>query len=225
MLRKTPPTADQKPVRSRATSPEAKAKVRMAFVAAGRRLLAHKNSEGYSLRAVAAAAGYSPGTIYKYFADHRDLLFAIREQDMLEATVELERLAAVEADTERRVRKLLLGAMRYWLEHFEHFETLFALAPSMQIVRSGEGVPFGQSAVVQRAYGVFDRAVGAYLQEHASPDIEPKFAVDCLIAAVHGMIWFPHATRTMDWTRTEPMVSAVVDAVLTSWKRERPRRT
>ncbi|WP_322518004.1 TetR/AcrR family transcriptional regulator [Rhodopseudomonas palustris] len=200
-------------------SPEAKAQVRAAFVAAGRRLLATKNSEGYSLRAVAAAAGYSPGTIYQYFSDQRDLLFAIREQDMLEATIELERIAEAEPDTETRVRKLLLGAMRYWLDHFDHFETLFALAPSMQIVRSGDGVAFGRSAVVERAYAVFERAVGAFLQEHATPDIGCKAAVDCLLAAVHGMIWFPHATRTMDWTKTEPMIGMVIDAVLTSWKR------
>ena len=222
MLRKTP--ADPKPVRRRATSPEAKAKVRAAFVAAGRRLLANKATEGYSLRAIAAAAGYSPGTIYQYFSDHRELLLAIREQDMLDATIELERIAAAEGDTEMRVRKLLLGAMRYWLDHFEHFETLFALAPSIQIVRSGEGVPFGHSAVVQRAYGVIDRAVGAFLQEHARSDIESKVAVDSLIAAVHGMIWFPHATRTMDWTTTEPMISMVIDALLASWKRKGPCR-
>jgi len=224
MLRKTNPPADRKSHRSRATSPEAKAKVRMAFVAAGRRLLAHETAEGYSLRAVAAAAGYSPGTIYQYFADHRDLLFAIREQDMLDATVELERIAEAEQDSERRLRKLLLGATRYWLEHFDQFETLFTLAPSMQVVRGGDGVPFGHSAAVQRAYAVFDRAVEAFLRAHARADIEPKFAVDCLLAAVHGMIWFPHATRTMDWTKTEPMISTVIDAVLTSWKRAAPPR-
>ncbi|MBI5128117.1 MAG: TetR/AcrR family transcriptional regulator [Rhodopseudomonas palustris] len=218
MLGKPPPP--RKSARSRATSPEAKAQVRAAFVATGRRLLATKNAEGYSLRAVAAAAGYSPGTIYQYFADQRDLLFAIREQDMLDATLALERIADAEPDSETRVRKLLLGAMRYWLDHFDHFETLFTLAPSMQIARSGDGVPFGRSAVVERAYAVFERAVGAFLQEHATPDIDCKTAVDCLLAAVHGMIWFPHATRTMVWTPPEPMIGTVIDAVLTSWKRE-----
>ncbi|PZA13440.1 hypothetical protein DNX69_03490 [Rhodopseudomonas palustris] len=217
MLRRSPP--DRGAVRSRATSAEAKARVRAAFVAAGRKLLANKESEAYSLRAVAAAAGYSPGTIYQYFSDHRDLLFAIREQDMLEATIALERVAEAESDSELRVRKLLLGAMRYWLDHFEHFETLFALAPSMQIVQSGDGLAFGRSAVVVRAYAVFERAVGAFLQEHARSEVDPKAAVDCLIAAVHGMIWFPHATRTMSWTKTEPMIGMVIDAVLASWKR------
>lgn len=192
----------------------------MAFVAAGRRLLADQNSESYSLRAVAAAAGYSPGTIYQYFADHRELLFAIREQDMLDATVELERIADAAIDSEARVRKLLLGATRYWLDHFDHFETLFALAPSIQIVRGDDGVPFGRSAIVERAYGVFERAISAFLREHAKAGIDSKLAVDSLLAAVHGMIWFPHATRSMDWTSTEPMIELVLDAVLTSWKRE-----
>ena len=53
-------------VLSRARTPEDKAKVRDAFIAAGRRLLAEGDPSRVSLRMIAAEAGYAPGAIYQY---------------------------------------------------------------------------------------------------------------------------------------------------------------
>lgn len=203
--------------RARAKSPEAKDVVRSAFIRAGRKLLAKGDSKECSLRSVARAAGYSPGTIYHYFRDHRALLLAIREQDMLSAVIEFERAAALESDPEARVKSVFLGAVRYWLAHFDQFETLFSLAPSTQIVRNNQGIPFGRSPIVVRSYGVFDKAVRAFLDSIDSKR-DRKLAVDGLLAAVHGMIWFPNATRTMDWSNVETMIDAVLSAVLAQWK-------
>jgi len=44
---------------------------------------------------------------------------------------------------------------------------------------------------------VFDQAVLAFLDSMNS-ETDRKLAVDGLLATVHGMIWFPNATRTMD---------------------------
>ena len=212
-----PPRMKRGGRKTRAKSPEAQENVRAALIAAGRTLLASKGSKDYSLRAVAAAAGYSPGAVYKYFADHRALLLAIREQDMLAAVIEFERLAASEPDPAKRVKALFLGATKYWLGHFEQFETLFSLAPSAQVVRDSQGVPFGRSAVVTRSYAAFDTTVRAYLKSQGNERIDPKLAVDTLIAAVHGTVWFPHATRTMEWSEIEPMVDALLDAIIARW--------
>lgn len=95
----------------------------------GRRLLATKGSRDVSLRSIAAAAGYSPGTIYQYFPDRRALLIAIREEDMLTAVIAFEMIAASEPDPEERVIKVFLGVARYWLENFDQYQTLFSLSP------------------------------------------------------------------------------------------------
>lgn len=205
--------------RTRAHSAEAKSDVRAAFISAGRRLLAAKGTKQISLRGIAAAAGYSPGTIYQYFGDHRALLLAIREEDMLTAVIAFEQIAASETDPEQRVLKVFLGVARYWLDHFDHYQTLFSLSPYKLAVRDDAGIPFGRSAIVTRSYALYDRIVRDLLATHGRASVDAKCAVDCLIAAVHGMLSFPMYTRTMDWTDPMTMIEMAIGAMLSSLRR------
>jgi AcrR family transcriptional regulator len=207
-----------RPARSRATSAQGKSDVRALFIATGRRLLAVKGTEEISLRSIAAAAGYSPGTIYQYFSDHRSLLLAIREEDMLTAVIAFERIAAKEPDPELRVQKVFLGVARYWLANFDQFQTLFSLSPYKQVPKDHTGIPFGRSAVVVRSYSLYDKIIRDLFATYQTPPVDVKCAVDSLIAAVHGIVSFPMYTRTMDWTDPLIMTDAVIRAQLTAWR-------
>jgi AcrR family transcriptional regulator len=210
--------ATRRPARTRAHSAQAKSDVRAAFIAAGRRLLAAKGSKQTSLRSIAAAAGYSPGTIYQYFGDHRALLLAIREEDMLTAVIAFEKIAASEPDPEQRVLKVFLGVARYWLDNFDHYQTLFSLSPYKLAVKDDTGIPFGRSPIVTRSYSLYDRIVRDLLATYDVAPVDAKCAVDSLIAAVHGMVSFPMYTRTMDWTDPMTMVEMAVKSMLSSWR-------
>lgn len=208
-------------LKTRAKSDEAKKDVRQAFIAAGRALLASSETSEVSLRQIAAAAGYSPGAIYQYFGDHRDLLMAIREQDMLLAVIAFEQLSERERDPERRVKQVFLGVARYWLDNFEHFLVLFSLPPNKPPVKNSEGVPFGRSPIVVRSYSLYDKIVRELFATYDSPPIPVKIAVDTLIAAVHGIVSFPKHTRTMEWTDTMLMAEQVIDALLAVWRQSK----
>lgn len=205
--------------RARASTAKAKNDLRAAFIRAGRKLLADRGSNDVSLRSIAAAAGYSPGTIYQYFDDHRALLLAIREEDMLSAVVAFERIAASEPDPEQRVIKVFLGVAHYWLDNFDHYQTLFSLPPHKVPVKDAAGIPFGRSPIVVRSYSLYDRIVRDLLAAHNSPSIDAKCAVDSLIAAVHGIVVFPIYTRTMNWTDPLRMAEFVVTSLIGSWRR------
>lgn len=218
----TSPRTARRPSRSRANTAEAKNDLRAKFIAAGRRLLAAKGSKDISLRSIAAAAGYSPGTIYQYFRDHRALLLAIREEDMLTAVIAFEKIAAGESDPEERVIKVFLGAARYWLDNFDHYQTLFSLSPDKLVVNDATGLPFGRSPVVVRSYSLYDRIVRDLLMAHGATSVDAKCAVDSLIAAVHGIVSFPIYTRTMNWTDGLTMVEFVIQSVVSCWKNTSP---
>jgi AcrR family transcriptional regulator len=211
-------------LKTRAKSDQAKTEVRAAFIAAGRALLSKDGSAEVSLRSIAAAAGYTPGAIYQYFGDHRELLMAIREEDMLAAVVAVEGIAARQKDPERRVKEVFLGVARYWLENFDHYLILFSLPPNKPPISSRDGVPFGRSPVVVRSYSLYDRIVRELFKTYERPPVPVKQAVDSLIAAVHGIIAFPKHTRTMDWTDTLVMTELVIDALLLSWRINGSRR-
>ncbi|MGF6482285.1 TetR/AcrR family transcriptional regulator [Paraburkholderia sp. JPY419] len=83
---------------SRAKTPEDKAKVRQAFVDAGRLLLAREDASQVSLRRIASEAGYSPASIYQYFDDQRALFVAVREDDLTAAAEYFEEVASCDVD-------------------------------------------------------------------------------------------------------------------------------
>jgi AcrR family transcriptional regulator len=204
--------------RARASTLEAKDDLRATLISAGRELLSVRGPGEISLRGIAAAAGYSPGTIYKYFDDHRAFLLAIREEDMLTAVIAFEKIAKSERDPEKRVIKVFRGAARYWLENFDHYQLLFSLSPNKVAVKDPTGLPFGKTPVVVRSYSLYDRIVRDVLAAYGAESIDAKCAVDSLIAAVHGVTSFPLYTRTMEWTAPLKMVDFIIEAVLASWK-------
>jgi AcrR family transcriptional regulator len=114
---------------SRAKTDESKRDVRDAFISVGRHLFAIEDPSQVSLRRIAAEAGYSPGTIYKYFRDQHELFIAIREEDMARVVDDQERIAKQTTDPEERVRKVFLRAARHWLSHPDQFRVLFAIRP------------------------------------------------------------------------------------------------
>ncbi|VTU24400.1 Bacterial regulatory proteins, tetR family [Variovorax sp. PBS-H4] len=205
-------------VLSRARTPEDKAKVREAFIAAGRKLFADEDPSTVSLRRIAAAAGYAPGSIYQYFEHQQDLFFHIRAHDMHASTEQLRQSIARVRSPLRRVLKLFIGTADYWLEHMEEFLVIF---PAPSVSRSPAvsiaGVPFGKSAAVQDSLALYYQTVDEYFQTLARPPMNPHLAADILIAAVHGMIVFPCMTRTMDWSDTRVMVKHLVNSVVADW--------
>jgi len=203
--------------RRRAHSTEDKARVRQAFIDAGQQLLTTDEPEAVSLRRIAAQAGYSPGTIYQYFHDHRELLFAIREFDMNAATDLIEAAAAGEKDPASRVRKLFLASVRYWLDHLDHFDLLFSGPLPQARARGGESAPFGQSSSVQRSLKLYRDAVEAFFAALPRRPLATVKAADILIATSHGVIAFPRLTSSMQWSDIGEMAETAIDALLAAW--------
>lgn len=202
--------------KGRARADEDKAKVRQSFVVAGRRLLAVEDPSKVSLRRIAAEAGYSPGTIYSYFADSRALYRAIRERDMEEAVLVFEQLLADQAAPRQRVRNLFLGSVAYWIAHPEHFDVLFSM-PDKAAAKSLDE-QFGQTPVVVRALNLYYDAVQQFFDSLARPPLAPRLAADALLGAVYGLVAFPRMTQTMPWSDTTAMAAVIVDTMLTQWE-------
>lgn len=200
--------------RGRAHSAEDKARVRQAFIDVGQRLIAEEGADNVSLRRIAAAAGYSPGTIYQYFQDQRELLFAIREFDMDAATDLMESAAAGEKDPALRLRKLFMGSVNYWLSHLDHFDLLFS-GPMGPHPTSGR--PFGQSATVARSLALYRKAVDDFLRSLPKRPLPTNLATDILIATSHGVIAFPRLTSTMQWSDMGRMAEQAIDALIQTW--------
>lgn len=129
-------------VRRRARSEEDKKRVRETLIQTGRDLISQFGASNVSLRQVAMAAGYSPGLIYSYFNDQRDLFGYIRAHHLKLASDEFLRICNDEPDPHLKLRKLLYATVDHWTANLDHFVVIYP-APGLDKPKVPEGqVPF-----------------------------------------------------------------------------------
>lgn len=203
-------------VRTRAKSIKDKNAVRQTFIAAGRKLLTEQPHGEVSLRRIASEAGYTPGTIYQYFQDYNALLFAIREIDLQIAIDVLNSIVASVDDPAERIKALAKGSAKYWLQHPEQFDVLFARPPVKKPVLNPAN-EFGRSPVVERALKIYYSAVDDLFKTLDMPRISSRLAADTLISTTYGIVAFPRNTHTMRWSNHYRMAEVAIDALVDSW--------
>ena len=206
--------------RRRARTEDDKARVREAFIQAGRDLFSESDPTKVSLRQIAAAAGYTPAAIYQYFADQRELFAYIREHDMGVAAEKFERAIASTKDPVKRVQRLFYVTVDYWLANMDHFLVLFPAPTHRPAVPTEGSTPFGRSPVVQRILKLYYDAVEEMFDSLARHPLAPRLATDTMLAAVYGTIVFPRMTSTMPWSDTRAMARRLIQSVLAQWVRE-----
>ncbi len=200
----------------RARSDDEKARVREAIISAGRELFSRESPDQVSLRRIAAAAGYAPAAIYRYFKHQQDLFAHIREHDMLEAAHALCTLIERKRDPRQRVLALYIGTADYWLEHMDEFLVLF---PPARATRppTDEEHPFARSPGVLKLLGLYYGTVEELFDTLPRPPMPHRLAADTLLAAVHGSLVFPLMTSTMEWSDRREMVKRLVTSVVSYW--------
>lgn len=207
----------------RARSEDEKARVREAILAAGRELFSREDPEQVSLRRIAAAAGYAPAAIYRYFKHQQDLFTAIREHDMLEAAHALCALIERKRDPRQRVLALYIGTADYWLERMDAFLVLFPPARASRPLQDQDH-PFARSPGVLKLLGLYYGTVQELFDTLPRAPMPHRLAADTLLAGVHGSLVFPLMTPTMEWSDRREMVKRLVTSTVNHWAPAAPKR-
>jgi AcrR family transcriptional regulator len=85
--------------------------------------------EGVTIRAVAAAVGVSPPSVYLHFADKDELIFAVCQSLFAQLTAALEAAVAGIDDPFDSCKARATAYVRFGLEHPEHYRVLFMHPP------------------------------------------------------------------------------------------------
>ncbi len=170
----------------RARSPRGQGEqLREEILAAAERILIQTNDQSaLSIRAIAAAVGVTPPSIYLHFADRNDLVFAVceRHAEQLERTMD-EAAEGVE-DPWERIRRRGHAYLRWGLDNPEHYRILMMSRPDQTPDRFVDERLADTAGLVPVAADL----VAAIASEQVDSTDDPIETTKILWMMIHGMV-------------------------------------
>lgn len=152
-------------------------------------LFGREGYEGFSLRQVAEAVGYSPTAIYLHFADKDDLLHHVALEGFRSFGEDLERAFGEAEDTPGRIRAVGLAYLRFGMSHPVHYRLMFMVRGEF-LERPN---PPGYKPITD-AFSVLERTVHEGLARGELAPRPPEVYTSYLWSHVHGLVSLHLAT-------------------------------
>ena len=188
---------------------------RTRIVLAARELFASEGYEAVTMRRVAEAIDYSPGTIYLHFPDKESLIKEVCEADFAHLAQRIAKIAAT-ADPVERLRRVALAYFDFALANPNHYRVMFMadrppVAPDS--VRHDRHDPQQDAYTFLRMTVAECIATGRFRPSVTDVDL----AVQITWAALHGLASLRITRHYEGWVRWKPArrsATAMLDALL-----------
>ena len=185
------------------------ANVRAAILDAARALFAADGLTGLSMRRLAAQIGYTPRTVYLYFADKDDLLSELIEEEGGRLADRLESAATKQRSAGRRLEAIAQAYVTFGVEHPHAYEAIFMVRSHPMTRRAATLKHHVQG---KRMLDVLDRAVRE--SNRVAPGCEPHVVVQALRCALHGVTSLLVLGRQLSNVKWETVVKHLVTSVV-----------
>ena len=149
--------------------------------AAGALFLAH-GYEGLSMRQIAESIGYSATTIYRYYEDKDDLLFAIVYEGFLRFGRQLAKAAQSSSDPRERLPALGHAYIEFGLKNPVYYRLMFMQRCDFLFENRAE-----QKAPMIDSFGVLRKAVEEAMEAGILRQGDSETTSSVIWAVVHGI--------------------------------------
>jgi len=167
---------------SRARREQQKEGLRRTILDAAGGLFLEHGYEDFSLRQVAERIGYSATTIYRYFENKDELLFAILYDGFLEFGRKLEAAAQSTRDPLKRIEALGRAYIEFGLRNPVHYQLMFMQRSDFLFEsRKGQNQPMIES------FNTLEEAVKEAMEARVIKRGDVDAYSHALWAAVHGL--------------------------------------
>jgi AcrR family transcriptional regulator len=143
-------------VASRARREREREGLRRIILDAAGQLFLEQGYEGFSMRRVAERIGYSATTIYRYYEDKDDLLFAVVNEGFSEFARQLREAAESVSNPLKRLEALWHAYLRFGLSNPVYYQMMFMQRTDLLFESRRE-----QSGPMIESFDVLQTAVGA----------------------------------------------------------------
>jgi len=192
-------------------------RLRDEILAAATRLLIETGDESaVSIRAVAAAVGVTPPSIYLHFGDKNELLRAVCSEQFRQLAERNEVAAASTDDPVEALRRCGRAYVAFGLENPESYRILF-------MCHDRAGTEDAQPETIANAAAFFDlvRRVQRAIDAGALRPADPVQAAMGLWATAHGLTSLLIAHPAFPWPLDrEQLIDGILDQALTGLRPE-----
>lgn len=196
-----------RPARSEEQLEAARARIRSVAIG----LYREGGIEAISMRAVAAAAGMSPGALYAYYPNRMALLQSLWSAPVSQAIVEMRETAAEVADPLLRIERILAGYIKLACDNPEIYRGAFLF------VRPARMPPPEAAALETLEFHVLLREAikEGQAAERLRP-CDPDLAAQILWAGLHGALALPNHMEMFRFAPPRALVEEMSRALLRS---------
>ncbi len=183
--------------------------LRREILDAARALFIREGYDNVSMRKIAEKIDYSPTTIYLYFKDKQDLLFALCEETFSGLVQELSALEKTSRDPVEGLRKGLKTYVEFGLRHPQHYLLTF-------VIPHEHGHDVNAETMGMKAFAFLPRAIQECIEQKKFRRVDAAVASQAIWAAVHGVTSLLIVHKDFPWVKKDLLVEAVIDAALGS---------
>ena len=166
--------------------------------------------DGFSMRKLAEKIDYSPTTIYLYFKNKDDLLFAICEEFFANFFAELNRIRSISQDPIETLRQAILYFMNCGLRNPNQYKLIFF---TKSVYGTKEELVEKES-MARNTYFVFREIVQDCINAGRLREIEVDVIVNTLSIASHGVIAKNIYCANFSKERSDIVAHTLVDVLL-----------
>ena len=192
-----------------------KEEFRREILDAARELFINEGYEKFSMRRLAEKIDYSATTIYLYFKDKDDLLFAICEEFFTHFSAQLNHIRSVSHDPIETLRQALLYLMEFGLENPNQYKIIFF---TKSVYGTREELVEKES-MARNTYFVFKEIVQDCINAAKLLEIEVDIIVDTLAIASHGVIAKKIYCTNFSKDKSDMVAHTLVDVLLRGLQR------
>ena len=187
-----------------------KEEFRREILDSAREIFINDGYDGFSMRKLAEKIDYSPTTIYLYFKNKDDLLFAICEEFFANFFAELNRIRSVSQDPIETLRQAILYLMNFGLKNPNQYKLIFF---TKSVYGTKEELVEKES-MARNTYFVFKEIVQDCINAGRLREIEVDLIVNTLSIASHGVIAKNIYCANFSKERSDIVAHTLVDVLL-----------
>ena len=193
-----------------------KVEFRAEILDAARDLLVREGYENFSMRRLAEKIEYSPTTIYLYFKNKEDLLFALCEETFSKLVRQLETIASLATDPVDGLRAGMLAYVEFGLKHPSNYLVSFLL-PHPTATSESEDYRF-PTGMGMRAFDCLRQAVAECVRAGEFRKLDLEKTSQAIWAALHGITSLLIVHPDFPWVNREALVDHVVETTIEGLK-------